>query len=101
MAVFARHSGKGPRQAKSFINERLLVTVLEGAFTPLEETLLARDDEDLVRSVRQALALGLKEELVAAVEGATGLQVADFNSQVLLKSRLMVELFLLEAPGRG
>lgn len=99
--IFAEYTGKGPERGKSFANDDLLVTVLGGALTDLEETLLAQGRAELVRHIRLELEHEMREPLMGVVAELTGRRVADYSSQLLVDARLLVELFMLEAPESG
>ena len=44
--------GRGPTKAKSYLNDNILLVVLEDILTTVEKTLVANDHEGLVREVR-------------------------------------------------
>lgn len=46
--------GKGPTNAKTFINDEYVFVVMEGGLTRNEETMLAAGQQDLVRTYRGA-----------------------------------------------
>jgi uncharacterized protein YbcI len=99
--VFAENTGKGPERGKSFVNDDLLVTVLGGALTDLEETLLAQGRPELVRHIRIELEHEMREALMRTVAEATGRRVLDYSSQLLVEARVLIELFVLDAPESG
>lgn len=95
IGIWVRHHGCGPESGKTFINDRLLVTVLRGGMTPQERTLAERGQGDLVRQIRMAFEEAIRDESTRAIRDVTGHDVVDYQSQVLLGAELTVELFLL------
>lgn len=95
--IWANRHGHGPESGKSFLNDGLLMTVLRGGMTPQERTLLERGRQDLVRLVRMEFEEALRPEHTAAVQEITGYEVIDYQSQILSRSGLTVELFVLES----
>jgi uncharacterized protein YbcI len=89
--------GRGPEQAKAFLNDDLLVVVFRGGFLDVEETLIAKGRGDKVRDLRTTWQGELDEEMTSAIERVTGFVVNDYFSQVLVNGRLVIELFQLEA----
>lgn len=94
--ILAEHTGKGPTHGKSYINDDVVICLLRGALTPLEETLLAHGGGELVRQIRIELQRQMRDELMGAVARVAGRRVRDYNSQVLLDARILVEAFVLE-----
>jgi uncharacterized protein YbcI len=87
--------GRGPEGAKAYLNDNLLVVVLRGGFLDVEETLIERGRSDKVRDLRITWEEELEVEMTQQVERVTRLKVLDYHSQVLLRARVIVELFLL------
>jgi uncharacterized protein YbcI len=87
--------GRGPEGAKSYLNDNLLVIVFRGGFLDVEETLIEKGRPDKVRDLRTTWQDELEAEITQQVERITGLQVIDYYSQVLVRARIVVELFLL------
>jgi uncharacterized protein YbcI len=93
--VKANFYGRGPEGAKAYLNDNLLVVVLRGGFLDVEETLIERGRSDKVRDLRITWEEELDAEMTQEVERVTGLNVSDYHSQVLIRARVIVELFLL------
>jgi uncharacterized protein YbcI len=93
--VKANFYGRGPEGAKAYLNDNLLVVVLRGGFLDVEETLIERGRSDKVRDLRITWEEELEAEMTQEVERVTGLKVSDYHSQVLIRARVIVELFLL------
>lgn len=97
--LYHEYCGRGPTKAKTYLMEDLVVTVLQGTATRLEQTLAAAGEADRVRGVRQAFQDSLGAMFVAKVEGLTGRKVVAFLSQSSLDPDVAVEVFTLEPNG--
>ena len=102
VGLHRRHYGKGPTRSKSYLAGHTVVSVLGDLFTPVERTLLAAGEGELVRSARYAVHDAVGREFRDAVERIFGRRVVNFTSEVLLDPELGIEPFILEpASGAG
>jgi uncharacterized protein YbcI len=103
--IHAEHYGKGATQAKTYVWENLVVTVLRDVLTTAERTLVGGDRADAVREVRAMFQSTMEETFRTAVERITGRRVSSFMSQIDPVNGLGVEVFVLEpldgAPEHG
>ena len=99
--IHADAYGKGATQAKTYVWDDLVVTVLRDVLTVAERTLIDVDRADAVRDVRTAFQFSLEETFRAAVEQLTGRRVLSFMSQVDPANGVGVEIFLLEPVDGG
>jgi uncharacterized protein YbcI len=99
--IHAEHYGKGATQAKTYVWDNLVVTVLRDLLTVAERTLVDVDRADTVRDVRTTFQVSLEPTFRAAVERLTGRTVHSFMSQVDPANGLGVEIFVLEPLGDG
>jgi uncharacterized protein YbcI len=104
--IHAEHYGKGATQAKTYVWDNLVVTVLRDVLTKAERTLVDVDRADTVRDVRATFQFTMEQTFRSAVERLTGRHVHSFMSQVDPRTGLGVEVFVLEpldggAPGDG
>jgi len=99
--IHAEHYGKGATQAKTYVWDNLVVTLLCDVLTVAERTLVDVDRSDTVRELRSAFQFGLERTFRAAVEGVTGRRVHSFMSQVDPVNGLAVEVFVLEPVDEG
>src|SRR5919107_556651 len=97
--IHAEHYGKGATQAKTYVWDDLIVTVLRDMLTVAERTLIDVDRADTVRDVRTTFQFGLEATFRAAVERLTGRRVLSFMSQIDPSNGVGVEIFLLEPTG--
>jgi uncharacterized protein YbcI len=98
--IHAEHYGKGATQAKTYVWENLVVTVLRDVLTVAERTLIDVGRAEIVRDVRTTFQSSLEPAFRAAVERLTGRRVHSFMSQIDPIRGLSVEVFVLE-PADG
>jgi uncharacterized protein YbcI len=94
--LHAEHYGKGATQAKTYLWDNLVVTVLRDVLTTSERTLVRAERGDTVREVRSAFQTTMEPHFRAAVERITGRRVASFMSQVDPLNGVGIEVFVLE-----
>jgi uncharacterized protein YbcI len=94
--IHAEHYGKGATQAKTYVWDNLVVTVLRDVLTVAERTLVDADRADTVREVRATFQFSLEDTFRAAIERLTGRRVHSFMSQVDPARGIGVEVFVLE-----
>ena len=87
--------GRGPTKAKSYLNDNIVLVVLEDILTTVERTLVDRGEEDLVRRVRLRFQEVEAKQFTGAVEELTGRPVVAYNSQVTLHPPVGFEMFVL------
>jgi uncharacterized protein YbcI len=96
--LHADHYGKGATQAKTYVWDTLVVTVLRDVLTVSERSLVKADRGDLIRDVRNAFQSSMEPRFREAVEGITGRRVIGFMSQVDPLDGYGVEVFILAPP---
>jgi len=96
--LHADHYGKGATQAKTYLWDNLVVTVLRDVLTVSERTLIKAERDDLVRDVRNAFQSTMEPRFREAVERITGRSVIGFMSQVAPLDGYGVEVFILAPP---
>ena len=94
--LYREHYGKGPTRAKTYLFEDLVVVVLRGGATRLDETLTRAGDGKRVRELRLLFQDSVRDEFVARVERITGRRVETFLSQSETEPDVSVEVFVLE-----
>jgi uncharacterized protein YbcI len=90
------HYGKGATQAKTYVWDNLVVTVLRDVLTTAERTLVDVGRADTVRGVRTTFQVHMEQTFRSTVERLTGRRVHSFMSQIDPASGLGVEVFVLE-----
>jgi uncharacterized protein YbcI len=87
--------GHGPTRAKSYYEDDLVVCVLRGGFSRVEQTLLAGGRGDAVIKQRMEFQEVMRERFAAVIEDATGRRVIGFMSGNQQHPDLMCEVFIL------
>jgi uncharacterized protein YbcI len=95
VAIFAECYGRGPTKAKTYAFDNYLVTVLEDVLTTVEQTLVERGEEDLVRRVRLTFQEAVADRFTSAVAEIAGREVVGYHSQVTFDPSLGFEFFVL------
>ena len=91
----SEYYGRGPTKAKTYIQDDLVVVVLEETFTAAERTLIDRGEAESIRDIRRRFQQVMAPQFKAIVEGATGRRVRAFLSETALDADVAVEVFLL------
>jgi uncharacterized protein YbcI len=87
--------GRGPTRAKSYYEDDLVVCVLRGGFTRVEQTLLDGGRGAAVIQQRMEFQDVMHERFDAVVEEATGRPVVGFMSGNQQEPDMMCEVFIL------
>jgi uncharacterized protein YbcI len=90
-----QYYGRGPTKAKTYIDDDLVVVVLEETFTVAERTLVDRGEVDAIQQIRRRFQQQMADEFTALVEQATERTVRAFMSETHLEADVSVEIFLL------
>jgi len=98
VALLKECQGRGPKSAKSYYQDDLVVCVFRGNLSRAEQTLLEGGKEQVVLDQRHALQLVLRPRFNAVVTSVTGREVIAFTSGNQLHPDVMTEQFLLAAP---
>jgi uncharacterized protein YbcI len=87
--------GHGPTRAKSYYQDDLVVCVLRGGFSRVEQTLLAGGRGQAVIQQRMEFQEVMRERFTGVIEDATGRRVIGFMSGNQQHPDLMCEVFIL------
>jgi uncharacterized protein YbcI len=91
----AQYYGKGPTEAKAYLNDETLVVTLKGGLTTVERTLLDAGDDNLVRQVRLRFQEVMEQNFIDAVQRLTGQKVLTYMSQIVFDPDYCYEFFVL------
>src|ERR1700759_2165136 len=80
VALLKEYYGRGPTQAKTYYEDDIVVCVLRGGFTAVEQTLLEGGRGAAVIDQRMAFQDVMRQRFEAVVENATGRRVIGFMS---------------------
>ena len=95
VSLLKEYYGRGPAQTKSYYQEDLVVCVLRGGFTRVEQTLLDNGRGHAVIQQRLEFQEVMRDRFTAVVERATGRPVIGFMSGNQQDPDLMCEVFIL------
>ena len=95
VALLKEFYGRGPTRAKSYYEDDLVVCVLRGGFSRVEQTLLDGGRGTAVIRQRMEFQELMRDRFVAVIESATGRRVIGFMSGNQQHPDLMCEVFIL------
>ena len=95
VALLKEFYGRGPTRAKSYYEDDLVVCVLRGGFSRVEETLLAGGRGQAVIQQRMEFQEVMRGRFAKVIEEATGQRVIGFMSGNQQDPDLMCEVFIL------
>jgi len=94
--ITREYTGRGPTQARTYMQEDLITVVLRETLTKGELKLANTGYADHVRATRRYFQDAMREEIVTGIEKLTGRRVIAFLSDSHFDPDLAVELVLLE-----
>ena len=95
VALLKEFYGRGPTRAKSYYEDDLVVCVLRGGFSRVEQTLLEGGRGTAVIQQRMEFQEIMRERFEAVIEYATGRRVIGFMSGNQQHPDMMCEVFIL------
>lgn len=95
VALLKEYYGRGPTAAKSYYQDDLVVCVLRGGFSRVEQTLLDSGRGHAVIQQRREFQELMRERFVRVIEEAVGRPVIGFMSGNQQDPDLMCEVFVL------
>ena len=95
VALLKEYYGRRPEQAKTYVNDDVVVCLLRGGFTPVEQTLHYGGYGDTVIHQRMAFHEVMRARFEQVVEQATGRRVVCFMSGNQQDPDMMCEVFVL------
>jgi uncharacterized protein YbcI len=95
VALLKEFYGRGPTRAKSYYDDDLVVCVLRGGFSRVEQTLLDGGRGAAVIEQRMAFQELMRDRFEAVIEDATGRHVIGFMSGNQQDPDMMCEVFML------
>ena len=95
VALLKEFYGRGPERTKTYLSDDLVVCLLRGGFTRVEQTLLeGGHGEDVIRQ-RMAFQQVMRDRFEQVVEQATGRAVVGFMSGNNQDPDMICEVFVL------
>jgi uncharacterized protein YbcI len=95
VALLKEFYGRGPTRAKSYYQDDLVVCILRGGYTQVEQTLLDGGRGSAVIEQRMEFQELMRDRFEEVVEKATGRKVIGFMSGNQQDPDLMCEVFVL------
>lgn len=95
VALLKEYYGRGPDRAKTYVNHDLVVCLLRGGFTRVEQTLLDGGYGAEVIRQRMAFQDAMRPRFEQVVENATGRKVIGFMSGNQQDPDMICEVFVL------
>jgi uncharacterized protein YbcI len=95
VALLKEFYGRGPTRTKTYYEDDLVVCLLRGGFSRVEETLLAGGRGSAVIEQRMEFQNLMRERFEAVIEDATGRKVIGFMSGNQQHPDIMCEVFIL------
>jgi uncharacterized protein YbcI len=94
--LIADFTGRGATKSRAFVQQDIVVVLLEDGATKAESNLVAAGRDELVRLQRDALQRALEPQLIASIERLVGRAVRTFLSGTSTFGESSVEVFVLE-----
>lgn len=95
VTLLKEYYGRGPTRAKSYYQDDLVVCLLRGGFTRVEQTLLEGGRSAAVIQQRMEFQELMRERFQAVIEAATDRRVIGFMSGNQQHPDIMCEVFIL------
>ena len=99
VALLKEYYGVGPTQAKTYYHDDIVVCVMRGGFTRVEQTLLQSGRTAAVIQQRMEFQEVMRPRFTAVVEAATGRRVVGFMSGNQQEPDMICEVFVLAPTG--
>jgi uncharacterized protein YbcI len=96
VALLKEFYGRGPTRAKTYFQDDLVVCLLRGGFSRVEQTLLEGGRSSSVIQQRMDFQDLMRERFVAVIEDAAGRRVIGFMSGNQQDPDIMCEVFILD-----
>jgi len=95
VALLKEYYGRGPTRTKTYFEDDLVVCLLRGGFTRVEQTLLEGGRGSSVIRQRMEFQELMRERFQTVIEDATGRKVIGFMSGNQQDPDIMCEVFVL------
>ena len=96
VALLKEYYGRGPTQAKTYYEDDLVVCVLRGGYSRVEQTLLDGGRGQAVITQRMEFQELMRDRFEEVVRVATGRQVIGFMSGNQQEPDMICEIFILD-----
>ena len=90
------HADRGPTKCRTYIDDDLVIVLMRGGFSAMENTLFEDGKFLDVRSMRHAFQDTMEGRFTEVIERLTGREVAAFMSASHQRPDLQIEVFVLD-----
>jgi len=97
VALLKRYTGRGPTHARAFIDNGLVVVLLQDTMTQAERTLVDEHEKDAVKQLRRTFQGAFRDDAIGLVERTTGGKVVAFLSDHAVDPDYAIEVFVLDS----
>jgi uncharacterized protein YbcI len=94
--LLTEYTGRGPRQARTYLQDDLVTIVMRDSLTKAERSLIASDAAEHVLTTRGLVQTAMHKDITATVERLTGRRVVAMLSANHIDPDIMIENLLLE-----
>ena len=94
--LLKEHADRGPTKCRTYIDDDLVIVLMRGGFSRLENTLFEDGKWLDVRAMRHALQDTMEGRFTETIERLTGREVAAFMSATHQHPDLQLEAFVLD-----
>jgi uncharacterized protein YbcI len=101
VALIKEFYGRGPERTRTYVSDDLVVCLLRGGFTRVEQTLLESGHGEHVIRQRMVFQDVMRDRFAEVVETATGRKVIGFMSGNQQDPDMICEVFVLEPEDGG
>lgn len=94
--LIKEHGDRGPTKCRTYIDDDLVIVLMRGGFSRLENTLFEDGKWLDVRTTRQTFQDTMEGRLTETIESLTGREVCAFMSASHQRPDMQIEMFVLD-----
>jgi len=96
--LIREHGDRGPTKCRTYIDDDLIIVLMRGGYSRLEDTLFEDGKWLDVRTTRQTFQDTMEGRLTETIERLTGREVSAFMSASHQRPDMQIEMFVLDRP---
>ena len=96
--LIKEHGDRGPTKCRTYIDDDLIIVLMRGGYSRLEDTLFEDGKWLDVRTTRQTFQDTMEGRLTETIERLTGREVSAFMSASHQRPDMQIEMFVLDRP---
>jgi uncharacterized protein YbcI len=93
--LFGQYTGRGPSKARTFVDENVVIVVLQDMLTTAELTLVENERAEIVLATRKIFQEAMSVELIAGIEQILERTVVAFLSANHIDPDIAIGAFVL------